>query len=569
MSIQLHLLGVGILGLAALSPSSPATQERPKPPHIVIIVADDLGWNDVSFHGSDQIPTPNIDALAYSGVILNQHYGEALCSPSRGALLTGKYPIHTGLQHNLIMEPEPWGLPLSEIIMPQYFKKLGYKTHAIGKWHLGFYKKNYTPTFRGFDTHFGFWNGFQDYYTHHVQASFAPYEGYDLRRNMEVVRMVGNHSTTLFTDEAQRLIERHDKSKPFFLYLSHAAVHSGNYENPLQAPQEYIARFKHIKDPNRRIYAAMVSHLDDSVGRVIEALKENDMLQDSIIVLLSDNGAPSTGLHVNHGNNWPLKGEKGTPWEGALRTIACVWSPYIMKPHRVSTDLVYIGDWLPTLYSAAGGDVSQLGEIDGVDLWNCIRRGAPCSRKHVLQNIDDITGYEALRLGAFKYVSGTTLLGYLDKWDPQPDYSQQTTATSYNATRILKSPISQALLEENFSLPSWQEVSDLRQAATVRCSPNDVIKSTPCRPRKEPCLFDISADPCERFNLYRRNEFREIIDDIEKMLATYRKSAVRPGNKPLDPKANPALHNNTWTNWADFFVDPSKVEQPRNFFRGR
>lgn len=303
-----------LLLLSAAASSEPRSEARVNggPPHIVMIIADDMGWNDVSFHGSDQIPTPNIDALAFNGVTLNSHYVSALCSPSRSALLTGRLPIHTGMQHLVILEAEPRGLDLREKLLPEYLKEYGqYSTHLVGKWHQGFHRAEYTPTYRGFDSHFGYWQGLQDYYTHDVDSSYASegFRGFDMRRNMSVARDTrGHYSTDLFTDEAVRLIDSHDSRKPMFLCLAHLAPHSANDQDPLQAPDEEIAKFTHILDPQRRIYAAMMSRLDQSVGQVMQALRRTRMLDNSIVVFMADNGAATQGMHSNRGSNYPLRG---------------------------------------------------------------------------------------------------------------------------------------------------------------------------------------------------------------------------------------------------------------------
>ncbi|OXU27087.1 hypothetical protein TSAR_008392 [Trichomalopsis sarcophagae] len=293
------------------------------PPHIIFIVADDLGWNDVGFHGSGQIPTPNIDALAYSGLILNRYYVSPICTPSRSALMTGKYPIHTGMQRGVLKGAEPRGLPLKEKLLPEYLRELGYRTHIVGKWHLGFYTKEYTPTYRGFESHLGYWTGHQDYYDH--TAVEEPYWGMDMRRNMEPAwDLHGQYSTDVFTKEAVKLIKSHNASQPMFLYLAHAAVHSANPYNPLPVSDEIVDKIK-IPEYKRRRFAGragMTSAMDASVGSVIEALDKRNMLRDCLIVFSTDNGGPAEGFNLNAASNWPLRGVKDTLFEGKYRMSA-------------------------------------------------------------------------------------------------------------------------------------------------------------------------------------------------------------------------------------------------------
>lgn len=229
---------------------------KAKRPNIIFIFADDLGFNDVSFHGSSQIPTPNIDALAYSGIILDRYYVTPLCTPSRASLMTGKYPIHTGTQHDVIQGIEPRGLSLNETLMPQYLNKLGYKSHIVGKWHLGHWKREYTPLYRGFLSHVGYWTGHQDYNDH---TSFErPGWGYDMRRGMEVARdLHGQYTTDVITEESVKIIKKHDKEDPLFLYIPHLACHSSNQYDPLPAPDEVVAEMDHIDNYMRRRYAGM------------------------------------------------------------------------------------------------------------------------------------------------------------------------------------------------------------------------------------------------------------------------------------------------------------------------
>ncbi|KAL1479366.1 hypothetical protein MTO96_051902, partial [Rhipicephalus appendiculatus] len=232
-----HTAVVGVSYLALLLATVPTVFGDKPPPDIVLIIADDLGWDDVSFHGSSQIPTSNLDALAADGVILNALYAMPACTPSRSALMSGRYPIRIGTQGAPLMVGEPWGLPQDVPILPEYLKELGYETHLVGKWHLGAHKRNLTPTYRGFDSFYGFLYGEEDYYTHSV--SYLNYTGLDFWFGTEPRWCDdGKYSTTLYTERAKYLIR--NKQKPLFLVLAHQAPHGSGGPDPLQAPQANV-----------------------------------------------------------------------------------------------------------------------------------------------------------------------------------------------------------------------------------------------------------------------------------------------------------------------------------------
>lgn len=461
-------------------------------PHIVFILADDLGWNDVGFHGSGQIPTPNIDALAYSGLLLDRYYVTPICTPSRSALMTGKHPIHTGMQHGVLKCAEPRGLPLHEKLLPQYLRELGYSTHIVGKWHLGFYTKEYTPMYRGFDSHIGFWSGHHDYFDH--SAVESPYWGLDMRRGLNSAwDLHGQYSTDIFTREAVKLINDHNASRPMFLYLPHAAVHSGNSYNPLPVPDQDVAKFTNIFNYERRRFAGMLSKLDESVGQVVEALRKKGMLKNSVIVFSTDNGGPPAGFNLNAASNWPLRGTKNTLWEGGVRGAGLLWSPRLVRPGRVSRQLFHISDWLPTLITAAGGNPSNLS-IDGMDLWYALSEDTESPRKMVLHNIDDIFGVAGLTYGDWKYIQGSTYNGQWDGW-----YGPSGREWVYDIGGVIGSTAGRAVASIGLAL-SADVIRRLREDAMIKCPPkNDSLPL--CKPLEAPCLFNVQQDPCEDNNL--------------------------------------------------------------------
>ncbi|XP_021919140.1 arylsulfatase B-like isoform X2 [Zootermopsis nevadensis] len=519
-------------------------------PHIIFILADDMGWNDFSFHGSDEIQTPNIDALAYSGVILNQHYTQPICTPTRSALMTGRYPSNIGMQGSPLSAGEPRALPRGKIL-PQYFKDLGYTTRIVGKWHLGYYKKEFTPTHRGFDSFLGYLNGFTSYYDHINQesASGVVMEGLDFRRNSSAAwDLSGRYATDIFTEEAARIIREHNPSIPLFLYLAHLASHAGNAGKLLEAPQESVDMFSHIVEPNRRTYAAMVSKLDESVGRIVGALWTKGMLENSIIVFTSDNGAPSVDVvgYQNWGSNYPLRGLKTTQWEGGIRTPAVVWSPVLGR--RVSDQLMHVTDWLPTLISAAGGTLQGV-PLDGVDQWSALLEDTVSPRTEVLLQYDEVKGLYAARREDWKITNGSNYGGEADDY-----YGHSGTDFAnppYNLTAVAHSVAGEAIASLLPSaIPDEEEMLLMRAESTVTCALQ--ADRTPCKPSTtpNPCLFDVAVDPCETNNLALRHP--EVLQEMLDLVSKYKATLIHQLNKPVDVNgSDPRKFNNTWSPWVD------------------
>ena len=310
------LLVAGLAATIALPLSIPASAQGSMPPNIVYIVADDLGWKDVGFHGSD-IKTPNIDRLAETGVKFDQFYVQPMCTPTRAALLTGRYPLRYGLQTAVIPSGGQYGLATDEWLLPEALKEAGYKTALIGKWHLGHAKTEYWPRQRGFDYFYGALVGEIDHFKHEAHGVVDWYRG------NERVKEPG-YDTTLFGDDAVRLINEQDPHTPLFLYLAFTAPHT-----PYQAPQEYLDKYAQIADKSRRAYAAMINAMDDQIGRVLDALEKRNMRENTLVIFHSDNGgtrsAKFTGESAVKGelppDNGPYRDGKGMLYEGGTRAV--------------------------------------------------------------------------------------------------------------------------------------------------------------------------------------------------------------------------------------------------------
>ncbi|CAG9822418.1 unnamed protein product [Phaedon cochleariae] len=533
-------------------------------PNIVFIVADDLGWNDVGFHGGNQIPTPNIDALAYNGIILNSHYVQATSTPSRTALLTGKYPFKLGMQGSSFLPADKRSLPPG-MLLPDHFKALGYSTHLVGKWHLGYSKWNETPTFRGFDHHFGFYNDFTSYYDYLTTWRFndKDYTGFDLHKDgVPAFEETGKYATDAFTDYSVKTIEEHDTSKPLFLMLAHLATHAANEGKPLEAPQETVDKFGHVEDSNRRTYAAMVSKLDDSVGRLVEALDRKQILPNSIVVFVSDNGAPTVGpLGRNWGSNHPLRGLKDTPFEGGVRGVAFVYSPLLVQAARVSTDLMHVTDWLPTLYSAAGADIGLVdSDLDGIDQWSTLAYDLPSARNDIVINLDEKTRNAALRFYNWKLIVGANQNGSYNGYYGDivlNDIEEQT----YNTSAVLNSPAGKVISKVNYSPLTEVEYEGIRKSSTITCL-DPKAKRNPCDPADGSlCLYDIPSDPCEENDLAKF--FPSVVRRMKRALVDYRAVLVNQLEEGTDiENADPKLFRHTWNPWSGCSSADCQVPTP-------
>ncbi len=333
-------------------------------PDIVLIVADDLGWGDVGFHGG-KLRTPHLDRLAREGLELDQHYVATMCSPTRAALLSGRYWSRFGIAG----ATNDRVFPFDTVTLPSALRSAGYETAIAGKWHLGS-KPEWGPRKFGFDRSYGSMAGGTGPLDHRYKK--GPYTA-NWHRDDAYVEEEG-HVTDLIAREAAGFIEkRHDK--PFFLYLPFTAVHI-----PIDEPKKYLDLYPDVEPASRRQFAACVTHLDDAVGLVVAALERAGRRKDTLIVFTSDNGAIPNARNDDAqypgtytpgpagGSNLPLRGNKSEVYEGGIRVTALANWPGRLKPGKV-TSPIHAVDWMPTLTKLAGWSPPRDLKWDGRDVW--------------------------------------------------------------------------------------------------------------------------------------------------------------------------------------------------------
>lgn len=431
-----------------------ATTQAADRPHIVVLMPDDLGWQDLGYLGKE-IRTPHIDALADGAVRLNQFYVQPHSTQTRAALLTGRYPMRYGLQTLSIAPPSTYGLPVEERTLAQALKEAGYRTALVGKWQLGHAKPEFRPNARGFDHFYGTLAGEID----HVRKIGVT--GLDWWRDEKPSKDVG-YDTSLIGHEAAAVIAKHDTAQPLFLFVSFNAPVA-----PIQAPKEFVDRNAHIRDATRRTYAGMVTALDDAVGEIAHALAKKGMAANTLVVFHSDNGGavahrfPTGDGDVARGaaDNGPYRDGQGSLYEGGVRVPAFVKWPKGLEG-GVSNALIHVTDLYPTLLKIAGAKLDQRKAIDGVDQWPAIAESKLSPRKDIPIAIEDHRA--AIRAGDWKLIVFPTLPARVELYDIPHDQGEEDNAADRNPQLVQE--LGARLQEYAWDMAPSKYLDELRRA---------------------------------------------------------------------------------------------------------
>eukprot|EP01060_Flectonema_neradi_P006911 TRINITY_DN14771_c0_g1_i2.p1 TRINITY_DN14771_c0_g1~~TRINITY_DN14771_c0_g1_i2.p1 ORF type:complete len:565 (+),score=100.87 TRINITY_DN14771_c0_g1_i2:116-1810(+) len=523
-------------GTTTTATKSAATSQKDKP-NIILILADDLGWNDVGWNQNKkttanpegtkttnvEVKTPSLDKLKAEGIELGRFYAQALCSPTRSALMTGRYQFHTGLGPEYIRDHKPYGVPVDEVFISQLLKRSSYETHIVGKWHLGLCNEAYTPIKRGFDSFLGLLTGSTDHYTHSTiwrDKWSGPYY-LDLHNNTkDCTSENSTYSMELFTREAIRIINNHHNNVPWlplFLFFSLQAVH-----RPLQVPSRYLTQYQQLlpsgsPDVDKRIkMAAMITNMDEGIGKVMNALRDNDMFDNSVIIFMSDNGG-----EIPESSNYPLRGRKRTNWEGGIRVPAFIKGTSSgigsLPKGTKFNELMHVTDWLPTLIKGMlGAETEGCKQLDGVDQWNALKGLSQPPRESLAVTIPP-DGFEAITVFVGRYkllTSGQNC----DKDTPQ-------------------------FIHPGFDVDAVPP-------------PEPVIKDGIGY-----WVFDIISDPTESTNLASNSSLVDTLRDFAVSQQTFAVPDIHTQVPNFDPTGNPKLNGGTWGPFQKSTICPSVMNR--------
>lgn len=425
ISFRHYLFASALMFVAMHTPAA----ERP---NVIVIVADDLGWNDVGFHGGD-IDTPALDQLAAEGVELSRFYTTPVCSPTRAALMTGRDPMRLGIAYGVIFPWDNNGVHPDEHFLPESFKAAGYQTAMVGKWHLGHAQMTYHPNNRGFEHFYGHLHTEVGFY-----PPFANQGGKDFQRNGVSIDDEG-YETFLLAAEVSRYIRERDRDKPFFVYLPFIAPHT-----PLDAPQELQDKYRDIntdlaparakqtddtrrmsklmlQDSARPMYAAVVDAMDQAIGQVLTTLDEEGLSENTIVLFFSDNGGAA--YSVGGADNAPLRGGKGETFEGGIRVVSVMRWPAAIKAGQKMNQIMTAMDVFPTLAEASGVTPQNLRKFDGHSMWQAISAQLLMPRHDLVYFASETPYYGQFNLTAFN-----------DEWKLVQEIEQnqlETSVTNY------------------------------------------------------------------------------------------------------------------------------------------
>ena len=545
-----------------------------KLPHIILIVLDDVGYADLrTFNPTSNLGanTPNMANLWDNGVKLTRFYTQEQCSPTRGSLMTARYPMRWRGQHSVATTIHKTWVPDDEEFLPELLREQGYTTVAIGKWHLGHGALRYTPTGRGFQKFFGPYSGAGNHWQHVISGTRFVDLHDDVQQvdgsvqRSHVFGFNGTHSTTLTEQEAVKTIMKHSvaSTSPLFLYLPFQAPHT-----PTQVHKKYVDRNQHIAGMKRREFAGMITQVDDAVGNIVQALHKKEMWDNTLLITFSDNG----GQTVQGASNYPLRGTKSTPFEGGTRVPAFISGGYLPLDVRGSTfsGLIHVTDVLPTLRAAMPLHLKirlPKKKMDGISFWSSILAGNEkiSERKEMLYALDpyvrqrgetmrpyitkrdfvpdgtiiEDTGFAskhaAIRMGNYKYIEGLT---GRDSWfGADPSHALQPRMWQIGAGQ---------------AGDVVQDRPDLVRLSTTKQREYRTGEITDMKLVTMVFLFNVEQDPTESHNLAKEMPMK--VKEMQERLKLYKKEMVMPWDGLSSLNGNPNLlqSENGMAQWYDF-----------------